>query len=77
MLRLEAEAARQNLTVIVDSVSDGETRLERALDGGYDLVILYVMLPGATDGRSSNALEARGKRRRSYSSQRAMPSRPG
>jgi len=33
----------------VDAVTDGDEGLERALNGGYDLVILDIMLPG-TDG---------------------------
>jgi two-component system alkaline phosphatase synthesis response regulator PhoP len=44
----------------VESVSDGSTALTRALDGGFDLVLLDVMLPGMSGFDVCQALRRRG-----------------
>lgn len=44
----------------VDHVARGDTALERVADGGYDLILLDLMLPGATGFDVLRELRARG-----------------
>ncbi len=45
----------------VESVADGQSALERLLEGKYDLAILDIHLPGMSGVEICNQLQARGR----------------
>ena len=43
----------RNAGFTIETAADGRDGLDRALDGGFDLILLDVMLPGSTAWRSA------------------------